>query len=98
MQREFDVGDHVTIVDEPYGRCVFGWLFSMNEYCSRDAVIMEKNWDSEEGVYYYKIDADHRFYNWCAGCFKQSDAPDFEAASEEEILEMLGIQKKEVIT
>ncbi len=93
MEREFNIGDRVTIVDEPYKGCPFIWASDMDKYCSKDTVIVGKNWDYPEEAYYYEITADKGQYNWCAGCFKQNDDQDFEIASDEEMLEMLGINR-----
>ncbi len=92
MEREFNVGDHVTIVDEPYMGCPADWTPGMSNYCSKDVVIKEKIPDYFRGAYCYKIDADNCQHNWYAECFKQVDPPDFEVASEEEMLDMLGIK------
>ncbi len=91
MMLEFDVGDSVTIVDEPYRECPFKWTEAMDRFCSQDSSIVAKEWSISYETYCYKIAADYGVHAWCAGCFKQNDSSDFETASDEEISDLLGI-------
>ncbi len=94
MYQEFDVGDSVTIVDEPYYGPPDLWVSAMTDYCSVETTIVDKEWDDADGRFYYEIAADAGLFTWCAGCFRQADTPDFEIASEEEMLNMLGVKMR----
>lgn len=82
---EFEVGDMVRIVSEPYTDCPFEWLDVMDEYTGMLATIVSKRWGFSFETYAYEIDIDGRRYNWCKNCFLSPHDDEFEAASIEEI-------------
>jgi len=94
MEHEFNVGDRVTIVDEPYKGPPDLWVPLMDKFCFAETTITEKKWDSLDKTYYYEIAADGGGFIWCAGCFKQADESDFKVASDDEMFEMLGIKMR----
>ncbi|WP_196033100.1 hypothetical protein [Flavonifractor plautii] len=86
---EFEVGDIVTIVDEPYFDCPFIWVSPMDEYLGAKTIIVKKDWSEEKGVYRYRIDIDNRNHVWCGNCFRAE--PDFDVAEDSDIIDLLGL-------
>lgn len=80
---EFNVGDTVQVVDEPYTACPFHWVSRMNQYLGKTVTIRAKEWATGAGTYMYGIEEDKRTFNWCGNCFQaiSEDIPDIDEAS-----------------
>lgn len=65
--REFNVGDVVTVVNEPYEDCPFSWTTEMTRMCGAEVTIISKEYDKLYGTYAYRI-RECRFA-WCGNCF-----------------------------
>lgn len=90
LYNEWNIGDKVTVVDEPYEDCPFSWIDTMDEFCSRDAVIVDKQFSDNFGTYYYIINIDDRFHSWCGNCFKVEEEAEFDVAEDEFVMLILG--------
>lgn len=67
--REFDVGDVVTIVSEPYIDCPFNWVEPMTNMCGDTVTIVKKEYSEQYKTYKYKIQEDGEDFIWCGNCF-----------------------------
>lgn len=90
LYNEWNIGDKVTVVDKPYEDCPFGWVDTMDEFCSREAVIIDKQFYGAYGTYRYIIDIDDRFHSWCGSCFKVEEEAEFDVAEDEFVMLILG--------
>ena len=92
IYNEFEIGDEVVIVDEPYDNCPFGWVGAMDCHCSEETVILSKTWSCSENTYKYEIEADNGFCWWCGNCFKSKERDtEFEAVDRNDLLGLLGV-------
>ena len=66
MESKYKVGDRVKIVDRPV-ECKFDWISDMDDYCGKEATIMDVEWSEWARAFYYRIDI--CIYNWCENCF-----------------------------
>lgn len=73
--REFNVGDVVTVVNEPYEDCPFTWVDQMTNMCGRMATITGKCYSEQYGTYRYNIKEDDGSCFWCGNCFFLLDRP-----------------------
>ncbi len=51
IYNEFNVGDTVQVVDEPYTACPFFWVSGMNRYLGETVVIRRKAWSPSAKTY-----------------------------------------------
>lgn len=80
---EFNIGDTVQIVSEPYMKCPFFWASGMNQYCGVITKIIRKTYHSAKQQFGYVLDG-CRNYTWCGNCFEPLDStPDFDITDEE---------------
>lgn len=66
--REFEVGDEVYVVDNPYEYCPFDWVDTMDKYCGEKTRIINKKYSADRETYFYHIDADKGAHAWCGNC------------------------------
>lgn len=64
---EYEVGDLVRVVDEPYWQCPFNWVDDMTRCCGKTFKISGKFFDEERGFYYH---LDGVGWNWCESCLR----------------------------
>lgn len=65
--REFNVGDRVVVVSEPYYDCPFTWVTEMSEMCGKPVTISYKEYSERHDTYFYKL-LESRWH-WCGNCF-----------------------------
>ena len=90
IYNEFEVGDEVTVVHEPYHECPFSWVSEMNSFCDGTFKIVRKDWYDGYGTYAYTLEG-NRCFLWCGNCFVQKDLPEFDIAESDELTSLLGI-------
>lgn len=86
IYKEWNVGDVVRVVDEPYRECPFSWVDTMDEYCSREAMIRSKSFSTGYNTFRYEIDLDYGTHSWCGNCFEtdvEEDEADFEVSEDD---------------
>lgn len=88
---EFEVGDEVQIVTEPYSDCPFAWAPLMNDYLGKTAVILQKCWSENKNTFWYHIDKDNERFIWCGNCFYPKTVRDFEPAEHTALVALLGM-------
>lgn len=86
---EFEVGDVVQVVSEPYEKCPFGWVDTMSPLCGQTVEISNKWWNEGYRTYVYKLKEDKFGHSWCGNCLTTIE-PDFDAATDDEILSLFG--------
>lgn len=82
--REFNVGDKVRVVNEPYEDCPFAWVSDMDEMCGELVTISYKGHSAQHNTYYYKVSEAE--WTWCGNCFVapediEEDFPEIEDES-----------------
>ena len=85
-QPDFQVGDKVFVVDEPYKECPFVWVPLMSEMCGKEVTIASVQWAPDRNIYAYRIDEDSRSCAWCINCFREAEADIAEADADISIL------------
>lgn len=91
---EFNVGDIVRVVDEPYTKCPFSWVKGMSKYLGTVVTIRSKKWSPVRKTYKYFINEDDGCFAWCANCFTSNCYDDFEIEDNAALIELLGIVSK----
>ena len=86
---EFEVGERVRVVSEPYLRCPFSWVSEMDNYCGENVTIVDKRFDGYRNTNAYRIDADDTDFVWCGNCFEPIEEEAFERLTKEDLLSML---------
>lgn len=81
--KEYNVGDVVQIVPEPYLDCPFKWVEDMDNFCCCTAEIIGKHYYKNKEQYGYRIDIDREGWLWCAGCFVSTDEETEDISDEE---------------
>lgn len=67
--REFNIGDVVTVVNEPYKGCPFTWVDPMTSMCGETVIITKKRYIDQYNTYCYSIQEDDGNFSWCGNCF-----------------------------
>lgn len=62
------IGDAVRVVDKPYVDCPFSWVDAMDDFCGREAKVLDTIWFESHERYGYIIDIDDGEHTWCAKC------------------------------
>lgn len=75
--REFNVGDVVIVVNEPYKNCPFSWADQMTSMCGATVTIKEKRYVDRYNTYRYRIQEDDGDFAWCGNCFLPFDGQSF---------------------
>lgn len=91
FDNEFQIGDTVVVVDEPYEACPFTWASGMDQFLSRTAIITEKFYSDHRNTFAYNINIDPYGYLWCKNCFVPKLLPEFDVAENEDIVSFLGV-------
>lgn len=91
---EFNIGDIVRVVDEPYRSCPFHWAENMSNYLGMAVTICAKTWSPANKTYRYEIKEDNRRFAWCGDCFTLNYSDDFEIEDSDALLELLSIVPK----
>lgn len=60
--REFNVGDRVMVVSEPYRACPFSWVTGMTEMCGKPVTIDSKRYSPGPNTYVYTVS--EATWNW----------------------------------
>ena len=68
-QPKYQIGEAVRIVDTPYMDCPFTWVGCMNDFCGKEATIVDLYWNENRKTYGYMIDLDNYSCTWCENCF-----------------------------
>lgn len=71
--REFNIGDVVTVVSEPYLDCPFSWVDEMSYMCGKTVTIINKRYVEEYRTYGYRISECGNKFIWCGNCFTTVD-------------------------
>lgn len=85
---EFQVGEVVRVVDEPYKDCPFSWVNNMDEWCGRRVEILDRHWSSWYDCYAYEIEREY-CWSFCGNCFVR-DSTDSGSEDEDSELDVSG--------
>ena len=85
---EFQVGEVVRVVSEPYKDCPFTWADGMDKWCGSRVKILALYWSSEDDCYAYEIERE-RGWSFCRNCFVR-DSTDSGSEDEDSELDVSG--------